>query len=174
MVLRAKDEIKLYYRSCVLCTRLKAETMKHMMGDLPSYRVNPARPFLKCGVDYCGPFSIKPLQPRSKVTLKAYVSVFVCFTTRVIHLELVSNLSTAAFIAAFRRFMARRGVPEEIRSDCGTNFIGASKELKQPKPNQNRFKPKSQMFPATKVFNGTSILQGHLISAAYGKLALNL
>jgi len=130
-ILRAKDEIKYYIKRCVLCTRLKAETMKQLMGNLPAYRVNPSRPFLKCGVDYCGPFLIRPIQPRSKVVLKAYIAVFVCFSVRAIHLEVVSDLTSSAFIACFRRFVARRGLPSEIRSDCGTNFVGADKELRQ-------------------------------------------
>ena len=130
-IVRAKDEIRSYIKNCVLCTKLKAETMKHLMGNLPSYRVNPARPFLNCGVDYCGPFLIRPIQPRSRVLLKAYVAVFVCFSVRAIHLEVVSNMTTSAFLAAFRRFTSRRGLPKEVRSDCGTNFVGASRELKE-------------------------------------------
>jgi len=65
------------------------------------------------------------------VTFKSYVAVFVCFVTRAIHLETVSSLSTEAFIAALRRFTARRGKPSDIYSDCGRNFVGAAKELKE-------------------------------------------
>ena len=36
-----------------------------------------------------------------------------------------------SFLQALRRFVARRGLVREIRSDQGTNFIGASDELKQ-------------------------------------------
>lgn len=55
--------------------------------------------------------------------------------TKAVHLELVSDLTSTAFIAALRRFIARRGLCENIYSDCGTNFKGAEvildKELKQ-------------------------------------------
>ena len=37
-----------------------------------------------------------------------------------------------AFIAALRRFIARRGHPSFMWSDHGTNFIGANRELKEP------------------------------------------
>lgn len=56
--------------------------------------------------------------------------VFVCMATKAIHLEAVSELSTLAFLATFRRFAGRRGVCSHIYSDCGTNFVGASKKLK--------------------------------------------
>ncbi|GFW83960.1 DUF5641 domain-containing protein [Trichonephila clavipes] len=52
-------------------------------------------------------------------------------TTKAVHLELVSTLSTDAMLAALRRFIARRGHPSEIHSDNGTNFIGANNYLKQ-------------------------------------------
>ena len=74
---------------------------------------------------------MRVLKGRGQKQFKSYVAVFVCFTTRAIHLELVTSLSTSAFIAALRRFMGRRGQPAEIRSDCGTNFVGTRKELRE-------------------------------------------
>lgn len=62
---------------------------------------------------------------------KAYVAVFVCFSTKAVHLELVSGLSTEKFIATLRRLMARRGLCTEIHSDNATNFKGAARELQE-------------------------------------------
>ncbi|GFS92971.1 integrase catalytic domain-containing protein [Trichonephila clavipes] len=53
----------------------------------------------------------------------------VCFTTRAIHLELVTDLSADAFIAALKRFISHRGKCSDIYSDCGSNFVGAKCEL---------------------------------------------
>lgn len=39
-------------------------------------------------------------------------------------------MSSEAFIAALRRFTSRRGKPQRIRSDCGTNFVRAERMLK--------------------------------------------
>jgi len=52
-------------------------------------------------------------------------------SVKAVHLELVSDLSTPAFLAAFDRFVARRGLPTTVYSDCGTNFVGADKQLRQ-------------------------------------------
>jgi hypothetical protein len=101
------------------------------MGDLPSSRVVPGRAFLRCGVDYAGPFLLRTLAPRSKTEIKCYLAIFVCFVTRAIHLEVVSSLSTDHFLAALRRFVSRRGRPSDIYSECGTNFVGAGKELRK-------------------------------------------
>ncbi|GFU02038.1 integrase catalytic domain-containing protein [Trichonephila clavipes] len=50
---------------------------------------------------------------------------------KAIHLELVSDLTTEAFLAALKRFVARRGRPIEIHSDNGRNFVGANNELRK-------------------------------------------
>ncbi|CAH2085984.1 unnamed protein product [Euphydryas editha] len=99
------------------------------MGNLPHYRVRPDRPFRTTGTDFAGPFSLKLYPGRCKKICKAYICLFVCTVTKAIHLEVVSDLTSSAFIAAFKRFTARRGHCKDMWSDCGTNFIGASREL---------------------------------------------
>ena len=68
---------------------------------------------------------------RSNAALvKRYGIIFTCMTVRAIHLELTNDLSTDSFIMALRRFKSRRGHVQVIRSDNGTNFVGAASELK--------------------------------------------
>ncbi|XP_043498349.1 uncharacterized protein LOC122521568 [Polistes fuscatus] len=99
------------------------------MSDLPASRLLPNRPFIHTGVDFCGPLFIKERQHRNRGRAKIYVAVFVCFSTKAVHLELVNDLTTEAFLAALRRFMARRGKCSDIYSDNATNFVGAANEL---------------------------------------------
>ena len=106
------------------CIRLKADTSKQLMGNLPAYRLQPSRPFERVGVDYAGPFLIKRSKGRCNVTEKAYISLIICFTTKALHLELVSDLTIDAFVAALR-FISRRGRPTDIFSDNIKNFLGA-------------------------------------------------
>lgn len=54
-----------------------------------------------------------------------------CFGTKAVHLELVGDLTTSAFLGALRRFVSRRGLPSEIHSDNGLNFKGASNHLRE-------------------------------------------
>ncbi|XP_076661119.1 uncharacterized protein LOC143364992 [Halictus rubicundus] len=124
----AKNNVKRTIRQCIRCFRVNPLSQSYQMGQLPASRVTPARPFSTCGVDYAGPFLTKE-RTRSKVTVKAYLCVFVCFVTKAVHLELATDLSTDAFINCFRRFIARRGRCHCIVSDNGTNFIGARNEL---------------------------------------------
>ena len=96
------------------------------MAPLPSARTAYNRPFTTTGVDFAGPFEIKSFTGRYTRITKGYVCLFVCFTTKAIHLEPVSELSTPAFLAALHRFISRRGCPAQIYSDNGRNFVGAS------------------------------------------------
>ena len=51
-------------------------------------------------------------------------------STRAIHLEVAPSLETDDFVNVLRQFISWKGIPKKIRSDCGTNFRGADKELK--------------------------------------------
>jgi hypothetical protein len=77
------------------------------------------------------PFYIKQGGQRSKTIVKSYIALFICLSTKAIHLELVPDLSTEAYIAALRRFIARRGICNNIYSDNDTNFVGAEKEIRK-------------------------------------------
>ena len=102
-----------------------------MLGQLPHERVTPGAVFDDVGADYAGPIYIKYGFVRKPTIVKAYICVFVSFSVKAVHLELVSDLTTEAFLATLRRFIARRGKPSTIWSDHGTNFVGAAHELKE-------------------------------------------
>lgn len=100
--------------SCIQCFRNNPIQSQVPMGDLPKGRVSLTSPFYSTGVGHAGPFIVKDRKGRSCKTSKAFVCLFVCFATKAVHLELVSDLTTEAFIAALRRFSARRGKPAHI------------------------------------------------------------
>lgn len=51
--------------------------------------------------------------------------------SKAIHIEPVCDLTADSFIAAFRRFVARRDRVSDIYSDNGTNFVKANKMLQE-------------------------------------------
>ncbi|XP_032684026.1 uncharacterized protein LOC116850171, partial [Odontomachus brunneus] len=129
-VLRARTIVKSIIHRCVACARERAAVPTQLMGSLPITRVTaPSRSFLHCGIDYAGPVAVRASADRGIKSIKAYIALFVCLASRAVHLELVSDYSTAAFLNAFARFCARRGLPQSVYSDNGTNFAGANREL---------------------------------------------
>lgn len=113
---------------CVTCFRLKPNISQHIMGSLPPDRVQPSRAFCTTGIDFCGPFYYKS-EVRTRSPLKCYICIFICFSTKAIHMELVQDLSTSSFLASLKRFISTRGKPNTIWSDNATNFVGAKNEL---------------------------------------------
>lgn len=120
---------KLTVRQCIRCFKFKPRASAPLMGDFPEARVSAMVPFYTTGVDYGGPFLIKDRIGRGNKVTKAYICLFVCFAVKAVHLELVTDLSTNNFISALRRFISRRGIPKDIWSDNGKNFIGAARSL---------------------------------------------
>ncbi|XP_066583760.1 uncharacterized protein [Prorops nasuta] len=117
-----KNQVRKIVRSCVRCRRFSAKTIDYKMADLPTSRVEVSNPFHHTGIDFFGPMFIKEKKYRNQKRIKVYGCVFICMTTKAVHIEIVSDLSSDVFIAALRRFAGRRGVPANIYTDNGTNF----------------------------------------------------
>ena len=115
-----------YIWSCVVCRKMCSAVVEQKMADLPEDQLEPAPPFTFCVVDYFGPFSVK----EGRKEMKRYRVLFTCLASRAIHLETSTLLETDAFINALCRFTCRRGLICQLRSDQGTNFVGAKHELK--------------------------------------------
>jgi hypothetical protein len=124
-----RNSVRQVLRRCISCYRTNPKAMTPVMGNLPACRLQPCSPFIKSGVDYAGPFIIKEGVYKRKRLLKAYIALFVCMTTKAVHIELVSDLTTDAFLATLKRFIARRGIVTDLFSDNGSNFVGANNEL---------------------------------------------
>ena len=116
-----------YIRNCVTCRMRRGSNLQQKMANLPPERVAQEPPFTYCGVDLFGPFHIK----EKRSVLKRYGVLFTCLSSRAIHLETANSLDTSSFLNALRRFVGRRGPVKQLRSDCGTNIVGASNSFQK-------------------------------------------
>ncbi|XP_072020362.1 uncharacterized protein [Amphiura filiformis] len=113
---------------CVSCRKYSRKAEVQRMADLPKDRVTPDQPpFTNVGMDFFGPFYVRV----GRSSVKRYGTIFTCLTTRAVHIEKAESMDTSACINAIRRFIARRGQVKSIRSDNGTNMVGAENELRQ-------------------------------------------
>jgi hypothetical protein len=103
------------------------------MADLPKERLEASPPFTYSAVDYFGPWYIK----QGRKEIKRYGVLFTCMSSRAIHLEVSETLETDSFLNAYRRFVCRRGPIRQLRCDCGTNFVGATKVSRRNEPRKN-------------------------------------
>ncbi|KAK3736479.1 hypothetical protein QZH41_005829 [Actinostola sp. cb2023] len=129
-IMQAREEIRDWERECYGCRRYKVVPAKQIMAPLPKIRLKlPLRAFARVAVDYVGPFVT--IQGRSTRRAKRYLCLFTCLTSRAVHLEIAYSMDTDAFLNAFYRMVNRRGLPVEVLSDNGSNFIGGERELRE-------------------------------------------
>ncbi|GFT32279.1 integrase catalytic domain-containing protein [Trichonephila clavipes] len=129
--LRSRSIARKIVHECVVCFKNKPIVANQLMGSLPRESVNPSFPFLHTGIDYCGPFLIRYKHQRKGTYQKIYVAIFVCLASKAVHLEIVSDLTTVAFLATLKCFVARREKCATISSDNAKNFVGANREFKK-------------------------------------------
>ena len=121
-IARAKKVI----HNCKSCIRFDARIRQPLIGDLAAEQTVEYFAFHFTRMDCCGPFYTKD---SSRKQQKSYAAVFICFTTKAIHLEPVETLTKKDCLDTLKRFTGRRGTPQKIYSDNWTTFIGARGEL---------------------------------------------
>ncbi|GBM61401.1 hypothetical protein AVEN_70763-1 [Araneus ventricosus] len=121
-ILNGRKTICKVVSKCVICKRLSSKRLEVDSGPLPENRVRDAAVFQITGVDAAGPLFLRGNQ-------EAWVLLLTCAVYRAVHLELITSLSTEAFLMGFRRFVARRGRCSIIYCDNGTNFVGVANLL---------------------------------------------
>ena len=133
-ILRGREVVKRNLKTCFLCRKLEGAPYQSIpVSDLPSERVSEdPPPFTHTGLDFAGPLVVRNESSSTpeESTVKAYVCLYSCASTRAVHLELTQGLSTESFLRSFRRFMSRRGLPATLISDNAKTFKSASKEIR--------------------------------------------
>lgn len=74
---------------------------------------SPSHPFSKTRVDFESLFIDKERNCGTEKLLMSNIEIFICFSTRTIHLELFFNFSNSKFLVSWKRFVAGRGRPSE-------------------------------------------------------------
>lgn len=129
-IINARSMIRTVLSKCITCFKCSPTAIQPVMGTLPATRLLPNKVFNHVGCDIGGPFYIKDGVTRYAKRVKCYMCLFICFSTKAIHIEVLSDLSATCFLATLDRFIARRGLCSCLYSDCGTNFVAAAKHLK--------------------------------------------
>ena len=127
-IVQARISLRRVLNGCFRCKRTQASVGQQKMANLPEEKVcTPEPPFSHVGVDCFGPLLVR----RGGSTVQRYGVLFTCLAGRAAHIEVAHSLDTDSFIHALRRFIARKGQPQRIRSDNGGNFVRGEKELRE-------------------------------------------
>ena len=101
-IMSASKVVARHITDCVICRRMRRPLEEQRMADLPAERVEPSPPFSYTGIDCFGPFYTKHGRRESK----RYGLLCTCLSSRAIHLEMLEDLTTDAFLNALRYFIA--------------------------------------------------------------------
>ena len=122
--------LKRILRSCVKCRKAQPHPKPPVMAPLPIERVPSPRhrivPFETTACDCAGPWQIKA-EGRGRISPKRWMLIFRCAMYGAIHIEVLRDMSTDAFLLAFERFINTRTRPKKLICDNGTNFVGAER-----------------------------------------------
>ncbi|XP_068756894.1 uncharacterized protein [Montipora capricornis] len=124
---QGRREVKRVIRRCVACQRQRVGPCAQKMGQLPEERISCSRAFAHVGTDFTGPLYVK----EGLNIKKAYVCIFTCASSRMVHLELTHSLTTDEFLQAFSRMTSRRGLCHTVWSDNAQTFKAASREIQK-------------------------------------------
>ena len=129
-VTRGRQKIKAVLNRCRLCKAMEGMSYPAPpTSELPEFRLDGGRAFKNTGVNFAGPLYVFDVYGEKEKMHEAYVALYTCATSRMVHLELVSSLETKAFIESQKRFMYRKRKPNMFISDNGKTF--KSKLLRQ-------------------------------------------
>jgi hypothetical protein len=137
-LLGGRREVKIAIR-LHKCYRFKAKTFQQQMAPLPKMRLEPMQSFVNVGVDFFGhEWILNPRLTAKEVKegtvvqpkiIKVWVVIFACLTSRAIHLELITDMSTQTYIYSLQRMIARRGLPKLMLSDNAEQFKKSAREM---------------------------------------------
>ena len=140
-IISGSSVVSNHISKCVKCRKIRGSLQKQRMADLPGDRLEPSPPFTYSAVDYFGPWLVK----EGRRSVKRYDVLFTCLVSRAIHLETSVSLDASSFLNAYRRFIGRRGPVRQLRSDCGTNFVGSKSELQSALAEMDQDKVKRKL-----------------------------
>ena len=125
---QGRKEVRSVISKCQICKIYEGGPYSMPpMASLPKKRISQNSPFSYVGLDYLRPLYVKKEKNRQKI----WVCLFTCMTVRAIHLEIVSDLCAETFLMAYRRFVARRGIPKTIITDNAPQFKLAKKTIEK-------------------------------------------
>ena len=120
---RGRNFVKKALYDCFTCRKANSKPYVYPESpSLPEDRVDGTRAFKNVGIDYAGPLHVQNVFGEDEELFKAWISVITCNSSRAVHLDLAANASGLECVEILRRFIARRGASDLIRSDHGSNF----------------------------------------------------
>lgn len=128
-IIEGRSLVKMIKKSCQRCRFLNKRTIEAVMGPLPESCITIAPSFYNTQLDLSGPYkAYSPMHKRT--TIKVWLVVYCCCVTSAIHINVMDDYSSTAFIQSFTRFATRYGFPNKVYCDEGTQLVKGTKDMR--------------------------------------------
>ena len=112
---KGRQRVKKVIAKCNVCKKIEGKSYGvPLTPPLPPFRLSDEFAFTKIGQDYAGPLFVKDIYSKASNMNKAYIALYTCANSRALHLDLVPELSSEAFLRSLKGFVGRRGIPKEV------------------------------------------------------------
>ena len=127
-VVKARNLAKKVVSNCPRCRRDRKSLVSQQMGKIKAESLTVCRPFTHISIDFAGPIKVKGTV-NTRARLKCWIIVYCCRSTKAVELIPTCGYDTQSFLLKHQEFVYRRGSPETIVSDRGTQLVSAGRLL---------------------------------------------
>ena len=123
-IVKGRNLARKVVNDCQRCTRDRKELLIQQMADLKPESLTVSPPWTNVALDFAGPILVRG-EVNKRAKLKCWVLVYTCRATRAVCMLATTGYSTADFLCKHEEFVSRKGQPDSIVSDRGTQLVSA-------------------------------------------------
>ena len=124
-VVKEENLAKQIVNKCPKCIREKRRLETQQMGLLREAQLTVCPAWTMVCLDFAGPVKVGG-EVQKRITMKCWILFYVCQSSRAICLLLTGWYSTSDFLVKHEEFCSRKGIPDKIISDRGSQLVSGS------------------------------------------------
>ena len=123
-IVKGKDLSRRVVSSCPRCDRERKVMLVQQMADIKEESLTVSPPWRHVALDFAGPVVCKG-QVNKRAKMKVWILVYTCRATKAVCLLATPGYSTSDVLCKHEEFVFRKGRPDSIVSDRGSQLVAA-------------------------------------------------
>ena len=123
-IIKGRNLARKVVNNCARCDRDRKELLVQQMSDIKEESLTVSPPWRHVALDFAGPVVVKG-QVNKRAKMKVWILVYTCRATRAVCLLATPGYSTAEFLSKHEEFIFRKGRPDSVVSDRGSQLVAA-------------------------------------------------
>ena len=110
--------------NCPQCIRNRKELLMQQMRDIREESLSVSPPWRNVSLDFAGPLTVRG-EVNRRARMKVWILIYTCRATKSVCLLAISGYSTSDFLCKHNEFIYRKGRPDSVVSDRGSQLVAA-------------------------------------------------